>query len=174
MKRTIIVSVLGLVLTGVVLAQSGHKMKMGMNTRNCHQKMMKNHSCQSFDLNDDQQEKITQLKTDHLKDIKSTKDKLAEKRVKLHTLRTAEKVDTKAVNSLIEEIGKLQVDLMKKQEALHQQIRRLLTEEQRIRLDNRHMSSCGMNMHAQGKHHMKMSAKHNWDNNNCVKKMNKK
>jgi len=178
MKQTLVVSILGLILAGALLAQPGHGMKMGMHTGmnrgGCHQKMMKDHSCQFLDLNDEQKEKINNLRTDFLKDVKPIKDKLAEKQVKLNTLRTAEKVNMKSINSLIEEIMSLKADLIKKQEAHHQQIRGLLTEEQRIHLDNRHMSSCGMNMHAQGKHHMKMGEKHNCDNNNCVKKVNKK
>ncbi|MFO7889209.1 MAG: periplasmic heavy metal sensor [bacterium] len=163
MKQTLVVSVLGLVLAGALLAQPGHGMKMGMHTgmdsRGCHQKMMKDHSCQFLDLNDEQKEKINNLRTDFLKDVKPIKDKLAEKQVKLNTLRTAEKVNMKSVNSLIEEIVGLKADLINKQEAHHQQIRSLLTEEQRIHFDNQHKR-----MHCQGKHHMQKGVKHNCGN----------
>jgi hypothetical protein len=40
-----------------------------------------------------------------------------------------------AVNSKIDEIGRLTVDLMKKHEATRQKIRALLTEEQRLMFD---------------------------------------
>ena len=76
------------------------------------------------------------LRVKHWKDVKSLQDDLAEKRVKLQSLRTEDKVDMDEINDLIEEAGKIRIDLAKKREAHRQEVRSLLTDSQRIVFDN--------------------------------------
>lgn len=87
------------------------------------------------DLTEDQQSKIEDLRISFYKSVKPTKDKLAELRVKMHTLKTAEKVDMGDINDLIDEMGALKIKVAKMQAAHHQKIRELLTEKQRIIFD---------------------------------------
>ena len=61
---------------------------------------------------------------------------MQEKRAKLQTLRTAKNVDMKAINNLIDEKAMLKADQMKARAAHHQEIRSLLTDEQRIIFDS--------------------------------------
>jgi len=140
MKRTIILSLLALFLTGSLLAQPGRGIGRGLYTemgRGEYRPMLgRYHSFDYLDLNEEQQERIDQLYTDHLKKIDPVRDKLAEKQISLQNSRTADNVDMKSLNSLIEEVGDLHIELMKKREAYYQQIRTLLTDEQRAVFDS--------------------------------------
>jgi Spy/CpxP family protein refolding chaperone len=51
------------------------------------------------------------------------------------TLVTAEKTDIAAINASIEKMGALKISLEKAEAAQQQEIRKLLTEEQRIKMD---------------------------------------
>ena len=55
----------------------------------------------------------------------------------MRTLTTAESPDMKAINKLIDENAKLRADLAKQRAANHQEFRKILTEEQRIKFDSR-------------------------------------
>ena len=86
-------------------------------------------------LTDAQKESLKNIQLEMAKEAKPIQGKLMECRVQLHNLSTADSVDMNAVNSKIDEIGQLMVDLMKRHEAGRQKIRALLTEEQRLMFD---------------------------------------
>ena len=86
-------------------------------------------------LTDAQKESLKNIHLEMAKEAKPIQGKLMECRVQLHNLSTADSVDMNAVNSKIDEIGRLMVDLMKRHEAGRQKIRALLTEEQRLIFD---------------------------------------
>ena len=90
-----------------------------------------------LNLSDEQQET---MKTMHLKlqkDIIPVRNALGENKAKLRTLTTSENVDMKAVNKLIDSNGQLSANLAKLIAANHQEIRKMLTDEQRILFDSR-------------------------------------
>jgi Spy/CpxP family protein refolding chaperone len=68
---------------------------------------------------------------------------MEELRAKEHTLATSEKPDMKAINANIDEMTKVQNQLMKAMASHRQDIRSLLTEEQKIRFDSRPMGKGG-------------------------------
>lgn len=88
------------------------------------------------DLTDEQQEQIENLRIEHLKAMKPIKDQIAEKRVQLRTMSTAEKVDMAKVNAIIDEIGILTTQLLKERINHQQSIRKMLTEKQRVIFDS--------------------------------------
>lgn len=88
-----------------------------------------------LDLTEEQQTKIDALKLSHQKKVLHLKNELNEKKAKLRTLQTAEVSDMKAINSIIDEIGTIKTKMAKEQAAHHQEIRKILTEEQRIKFD---------------------------------------
>ncbi|HHS13446.1 MAG TPA: periplasmic heavy metal sensor [bacterium] len=90
------------------------------------------------DLTEEQKKKIDELQTAHFKTIKPLQDELQEKQARFRTLSTAEKVDRKALDTLIESMGSLRIKMRKHREALHQDIRALLNENQRVWMDRRH------------------------------------
>jgi Spy/CpxP family protein refolding chaperone len=86
-------------------------------------------------LTDDQRQKIEALRTPFSKETLPLVNQLAEKRAHLRTLETADKTDPNAINGTIDDISKLQSQLMKKRAAHTQAIRNLLTDEQRVAFD---------------------------------------
>ena len=95
-----------------------------------------------LDLSEEQQTQAKALWIDHFKAMKPLHDAMAEKQVKLDALRTAEKVDSKAIDKLIEEVGAIRINMEKKEEAHRQAFRALLTEEQRVLMDTRPRGGC--------------------------------
>jgi len=86
-------------------------------------------------LTEEQKTKIKSLRLATMKEIQPLRNQLGELRAKGKTLTTCEKSDMKAINANIDDITKLQNQIMKIREANHQQIRVLLTDEQRIFFD---------------------------------------
>jgi len=89
-----------------------------------------------LDLTEEQQGKLKDLQLAHQKKVLPIKNDLAEKNAKLNTLETTEPVDMKAINSLIDDISKQKAQLMKERVSMHQEIRKMLTDDQRIIFDS--------------------------------------
>jgi len=87
------------------------------------------------DLTDAQREQIKKLRTAMLKEIMPLQNKLGEKRARLRTLSTADKPDMTAINKLIDEMAGLRAEILKKRMKFVQDVRALLTDEQRVFFD---------------------------------------
>lgn len=81
------------------------------------------------------QAKIDALRITHLTEMKDLENKMGELRARQRTLTTTDAYDAKAVNANIDEITKLENQMMKKQAAHHQEVRSLLNPEQRLWFD---------------------------------------
>jgi Spy/CpxP family protein refolding chaperone len=101
-------------------------------------------------LTQEQTKQIEQLKLKHMKDVLQMHNSLKEKQARLRTLETAEKADLTAINKIIDEITVIKSDIMKKRAAHHQEVRKLLTEEQRIKFDTRPLKHRQNGMHGCG------------------------
>ena len=88
----------------------------------------------------EQQEAISKLRFELNKELLPINNELAEKRVQLRSLKQVEKPKMKAVNSKIDEITDLHNKKMKLVANFHVEVRKHLTEEQRLAYDLR-MSS---------------------------------
>jgi len=86
-------------------------------------------------ITDEQKAKIKELRLAHLKEVQPLKNQMGELKAKQKTLSTAEKPDMKLINANIDDITKVQNQIMKSGAQLNQQIRALLTDEQRIAFD---------------------------------------
>lgn len=87
-------------------------------------------------LTTDQQTKIDQLRTAHWKKVQGNHNQLAEKRARLQTLRTADNVDMNAVNNTVDEISVIQTGMHKNKEQHFQNVRNILTADQRVYFNN--------------------------------------
>lgn len=97
-------------------------------------------------LSDEQKSKIEALLIPHQKQMQALHNKMGELKARHLTLETAEKADMKAINANIDEITKVQNQLMKAKAEHQQQIRNLLTDEQKLWFDqkgNRHKGKKG-------------------------------
>ena len=89
------------------------------------------------DLSEEQKEQIKGLRTTTKKDMLDNRNQVGELKAKLRTLQTADKPDMNKINSTIEKISVIKTDMAKKKAAHHQDIRSILTEEQRVIFDSR-------------------------------------
>ena len=88
-----------------------------------------------LDLSEEQIGKMKELRTSNLKEMLPFRNEMQEKRARLRTLTTAEKVNENDVNKLIDEITNLTSKQMKLRVAHQQEIRAMLTDEQRVIFD---------------------------------------
>jgi len=92
--------------------------------------------CQNIpNITDDQQKKIDALAVQHQKQMLINRDEKAAKVAEMRKLEHADKPDNAAINKMIDEIAALDAKIMKERNAHRQQIRALLTEEQRVAFD---------------------------------------
>ena len=78
---------------------------------------------------------MAELRTQLKKEILPLKNQLGEKKARMQTLETADKADMQAINALIDEIQSLQGKIMKMHASHRQEIRKMLTPEQRVDFD---------------------------------------
>lgn len=88
------------------------------------------------DLTEQQQEQIKQIRLKHQKEINDLSNELAEKMAAYRTLMQQDKADMKNIESNIDQRTALMAGMMKKRAAMHQEIRSVLTEEQRLLWDS--------------------------------------
>jgi Spy/CpxP family protein refolding chaperone len=86
-------------------------------------------------LTDDQRAKIKDLHLELMKEVKPLHNQLEELKAREHTLATADKADIKAIDANLDEISKVTNQLMKAKAHMKQQVRGLLTDEQRLLFD---------------------------------------
>lgn len=87
------------------------------------------------DLTDAQQEQINAIHVKTMKEVQPLTNQLREKRAHLRTLCTAEAADLKAINKQIDDISAMQASIRKLHAKSMQEIRGLLTDEQRVAFD---------------------------------------
>lgn len=109
---------------------------MRANQTDRHQNMMK-----MLDLNDTQREKIQEIHLNGQKNMLSLRNKMGEHRAKLQTLTTGDNYDENAVSELVSEMSELHAEMMLMRISHRQEIRKLLTEEQRIKFDTFQMKN---------------------------------
>jgi len=102
------------------------------------------------DLTDQQLEQIKAMRTEHMKEMQVMRNQLAEKKARLRTLSTADKVNMTEINKVIDEMGEMRTQMMKMREQHRQKIRKMLTDDQRIFFDSHQP------MHHEGPHHKAM------------------
>ncbi len=94
-------------------------------------------------LSEEQTKQIEKLRLENQKKMLPLRNELNEKKAKMKTLETAETPDLKAINSLIDEMSVIKTKMAKDRAANHQEVRKLLNEEQRIKFDM-HAGNKGM------------------------------
>ncbi|QKG79844.1 Spy/CpxP family protein refolding chaperone [Tenuifilum thalassicum] len=90
-----------------------------------------------LNLTPEQEQKINDLRVNHLKEVTPIKNELREKQAHLRTLESADKPDMAAINKTIDEIGALKTKLMKARVAHRNEVSQLLTDEQRVIFNSR-------------------------------------
>ena len=90
------------------------------------------------DLTEEQETKLKEIRVEFGKEVLPLQNQMKEAEAKLRTLTTVENTDINAIDKQIEKIGDIRVQMEKKQARMEQEIRKLLTEEQRLFFDTHH------------------------------------
>jgi Spy/CpxP family protein refolding chaperone len=141
------VSVFSMVLISAMLLSAfvpknsfGQKAEKQENVKNC-KKDQGCHKKGSFsfipNLTEDQKTKINDLHLIVQKDVLQLKNQMGEKEAHLKTVSMVDKVDMVEVNKTIDEMFVLKASIAKKKEAFHQDVRNLLTVEQKVVFDSK-------------------------------------
>jgi len=88
------------------------------------------------DLTETQKADIKKIQLNGKKEMLPITNSLAVKRAELQILRTAEKIDQKAIDTKVNEIGALRTQMMSLREQRIQKIRSVLTDNQKIVFDS--------------------------------------
>ena len=104
------------------------------------------------DLTPEQKKQIYVLKQKLIKETLPIKNQIEEKQAHLKTISTGDNVDMVAVNKTIDEIAVLKADIQKKKMQFRQDVRKLLTEDQKLMFD---IHCCGGNGDGEGCGHGK-------------------
>ncbi|UCH14641.1 MAG: periplasmic heavy metal sensor [Bacteroidales bacterium] len=144
-KSVLLIGIALITMSQTLIAQREYGQKRDMDNRgyNCP------HSKQLIpDISEDQEMKIQKLKTAHMKEMLKFKSELEEKNARLKSLQTADDVDMDKIYKVIDEIGSIETKMTKERADMHQEIRALLTDEQRVHFDiqylkNRKHKQCG-------------------------------
>ena len=89
------------------------------------------------DLTDKQKEQIKEQMYETRQQVMPLQNQVREKRARLQTLRTSEKVDMTAIEKIVDEMADLQAEITKQRLISEQEIRQVLTDEQRLIFNSR-------------------------------------
>jgi len=96
-----------------------------------------NQHCTLPDLTEDQQNKMDALRVNHLKEMKTYRNQMNELRARKQTLQTSDNVDLKEINAVIDKMTTVHNQMMKQSAKHRQELRSLLTDEQKVYFDSR-------------------------------------
>lgn len=98
-----------------------------------HEEMMK-----ELNLSEEQKEQMKQIRKTHKEDIEPIKNELKEKEARLQELKDEEGASIDEANSLIDDIYELKAQKEKLKFVHHQQVNKVLTAEQRVKMKELH------------------------------------
>lgn len=132
-------AVMIIMLAGLSGLQAQRSGKPGFDRDSGKQEMMARHDPLAGipGLTDEQKENIKALHVEHRKAVLPLENQLDEKMARLKTLTTAESIDFKQIDATVDEITGINNTMMKKRIRHGQEIRKILTDEQRIVFDSR-------------------------------------
>jgi len=115
--------------------QEQQQITTGMSGQGC---------CGIKDLTPEQEKQMKELHQKMMKEVLPIKNQIAEKKAHLKTISTGDNVDLVAVNKTIDELYVLKAEIEKKKQALKQDVRKLLNDEQKLMFDMHHAKGDGM------------------------------
>lgn len=130
--------------TNLTAQQRAHNPDRMQERMQQNQKGMGNHHMQlmaKLDLSEEQKNQIQEWHLDQLKEMMTQIASIKEKYAQLQTLKIADNYNENAVNDLIEEISELKSAMMKQRASHQQNIREILTDEQRVKFDLFHQNA---------------------------------
>ena len=119
-----------------VFAQKGYGSGYGQGSGQFNENSRGSFCSNIPNLTVDQETKISELQTAHWKEMQNGRNQLGEKRARMQTLRSADNADMTSINKTIDEIGVIRTSMQKNREQHFQDVRNLLTADQKVYFDN--------------------------------------
>ncbi|MCD4773265.1 MAG: Spy/CpxP family protein refolding chaperone [Bacteroidales bacterium] len=92
--------------------------------------------CPIPDLTEDQKAKIKTLRLKNQKEMTKKRNLMREKQARLITLQSEDNLNMKNINNTIDQIANMRAEMMKSRIANQQEVRNLLTDDQKVFFDN--------------------------------------
>jgi len=96
------------------------------------------HGFEMLELTDAQEKQIEDLHTVNMQEMLNAHNQIKVKEAELNVLQSAKKVDMKAVEAKIKEISVIKTEMEIKRANTHNEVRNILTDEQRVKFDMHH------------------------------------
>ncbi len=87
------------------------------------------------DLTEAQKTQLKEMRTANMKEMMPLRNALKEKQAHLQTIQTADNPNMNEINTSIDEIGAIKIKMAKSHAAFRQEVRKILTDDQRIYFD---------------------------------------
>lgn len=141
-KRTTVLMLAFLMLAGTQgFAQRGRNLRNDVN-RNYQNRQ----TCWRIpNLTADQETQIEALRVDHWKEMNNYRNQMNELRARKRTLNTTDKADLKEINSVIDRMTEVHNKMMKASAKHRQDVRKQLTDEQKVYFDSMSARGRGYN-----------------------------
>ena len=137
MKTQRIKKVTVLAMALLMFAGSNMYAQRGRNYSNQGQDFNQNQFCQRIpDLTEEQQTKIEAIRLKHMKEMNTFRNQKNELQAKKHTLMTSDNANSNEINSVIDQMTNLQNKMLKTSAKHRQDVRSLLTDEQKVYFDS--------------------------------------
>ncbi len=156
-----------LLMSSALYAQNGNMKGMNKqkNMSSYHgQNYSQNYQQNSFqnipDITDTQKEQLKTIRTKMMKESLPLKNQLMEQKTHLNTISTIENPDIKAINKQIDLIGKTKTEMMKKRASFRQDVRKVLTDDQRVFFDTHSGQMKGKGHHKGNRQRMNCSKRY--------------
>ncbi len=141
-NKNLVIAVLFIFLSAGIFAQKGNMMPQNKKAQGMFMNIP--------DLTDAQQTQLKEIRTAHMKEMLPLKNELKERNAHLQTLQTADKPNMNEIYAEIDKIGAIKTNMAKKHADFRQEVRKILTDDQRVYFD----------MHAEQMHKKMMNKKH--------------
>lgn len=104
------------------------------------------------DLTEDQKTQIKEIKMSRKDDQQKLRDEQRVIREKMTEMKSSDQIDLNAMNALIDEEAKIRAAMKKNRVAGEMEVRKILTEEQRAKLDAKHTERRAMHEKKRAEH----------------------
>ncbi|NOQ25279.1 MAG: periplasmic heavy metal sensor [Bacteroidales bacterium] len=149
MKTQKIKKVSVIIIAVLMIAGSNLYAQQGRNNARQGQNVDQKQSCQMIpDLTEDQESKIESLRLEKMKEMTAFRNQVNELKAKKQTLMTSDNSDSKEINTVIDQMTDIHNKMMKASAKHHQDVRNLLTDDQKVIFDSKPMRG-----HGHGKGH---------------------
>lgn len=140
MKTRILITLMmaALFVSAAAFAQNPTKenQRPGQKSMEMRQAERQHFRANSF-LTDEQKEAVKKIRMETAKEVKPLKNQLRELQAHQQTLATAENADMKAIYKNIDKMSGVKAEIAKIMAKQRQEVRSLLTDEQRLKMDQR-------------------------------------